>query len=50
MADEKPTQRSQKKSEGEQDKREPCVAQVGNQKVPRPEKVSGRDVPDDVDE
>ncbi len=26
------------------------VAQVGNQKVPRPNKVSDRSVPDDIDE
>ena len=29
---------------------EPGMAQVGNQKVPRPEKVSDRNPPDDVDE
>jgi hypothetical protein len=28
----------------------PGVAQVGNKKVPRPDKVSDRSVPDDVDE
>jgi hypothetical protein len=28
----------------------PGMAQVGNQKVPRPDKVSDRSVPDDVDE
>ena len=28
----------------------PGMAQVGNQKVPRPNKVSDRSVPDDIDE
>ncbi len=28
----------------------PGTAQVGNQKVPRPDKVSDRSVPDDVEE
>jgi hypothetical protein len=28
----------------------PGVAQVGNQNVPRPDKVSDRSVPDDIDE
>ena len=31
-------------------KAEPGMAQVGNQKVPRPDKVSDRSVPDDIDE
>jgi len=31
-------------------KSEPGVAQVGNQKVQRPDKVSDRSVPDDIEE
>ena len=31
-------------------KTSPGMAQVGNQKVPRPDKVSDRSVPDDIDE
>ncbi len=47
-----PDERDRKESSEPDEKRpaEPGMAQVGNQKVPRPEKVSDRSPPDDVDE
>ena len=39
-----------KSDDTEAGKAAPGMAQVGNQKVPRPDKVSDRSVPDDIDE
>jgi len=48
---EAPQEQSESKAEDPiPGKASPGVAQVGNQKVPRPDKVSDRSVPDDIDE
>jgi hypothetical protein len=53
MIDDKQQPQSQpepKLQDTEPGKASPGMAQVGNQKVPRPDKVSDRSVPDDIDE
>jgi len=46
-----PQPQSEPNSEdGTSGKAVPGMAQVGNRKVPRPDKVSDRSVPDDIDE
>jgi hypothetical protein len=53
MTQDKPQPQSQPEPKSEDTwsgKAAPGIAQVGNQKVPRPDKVSDRSVSDDIDE
>jgi hypothetical protein len=53
MTQDKPQPQSQPEPKSEDTgsgKAAPGMAQVGNQKVPRPDKVSDRSVSDDIDE
>ena len=53
MTQDKPQPQSQPEPKSEDTgswKAAPGMAQVGNQKVPRPDKVGDRSVPDDIDE